>query len=284
MSQIYTKTANFTSARALTEDEMRKLAPSIFAAAPHESRSARFVPVPTIEILREIQKEGFMPIGVRQSRCRMEGRRDFTKHEIRLRRIEDDHKVKVGDVVPEIRMLNANDGSSVCDFLAGLFRTCCLNGLVVNEGTIDSVKVKHIGRDVIGEVIEGTYRVMGAAKRALEAPAVWSQIQLAPDERQAFAAAARVIRFGDAEGEVKTGIKAERLLDTRRRDDESSDLWTTLNVVQENCIRGGLRGVTRDANNRRRRVTSRAINGIDQDIRLNKALWTLAEKMAELRK
>ena len=32
-----------------------------------------------------------------------------------------------------------------------------------------------------------------------------------------------------------------------------------------------------------RRVSTREIKGIDQDVRLNRALWTLAEKMAELR-
>ena len=32
-----------------------------------------------------------------------------------------------------------------------------------------------------------------------------------------------------------------------------------------------------------RRVKSRAVSGIDQDIRLNKALWLLGERMAELK-
>jgi len=42
-------------------------------------------------------------------------------------------------------------------------------------------------------------------------------------------------------------------------------------------------GIARDANNRPRRVTTRAVNGIDQDVKLNKALWVLAERMAELK-
>jgi hypothetical protein len=48
--------------------------------------------------------------------------------------------------------------------------------------------------------------------------------------------------------------------------------------------RGGLHAIQRDAEGRRvRRVSTRRINGIDQDVRLNRALWQLAAKMAELK-
>jgi hypothetical protein len=53
--------------------------------------------------------------------------------------------------------------------------------------------------------------------------------------------------------------------------------------VQENCLKGGLTALGRDKNNRPRRTTTRAVNGIDQDVRLNRALFTLASKMAELK-
>jgi hypothetical protein len=49
---IYTQTARFDTGRALTETEMRRIAPSIFAVTAHESRSERFKPIPTIEVLR----------------------------------------------------------------------------------------------------------------------------------------------------------------------------------------------------------------------------------------
>ena len=67
-------------------------------------------------------------------------------------------------------------------------------------------------------------------------------------------------------------------------DDKANDLWTTFNVAQENVIRGGLRGVVLDEQGRRvRRVSTRAVNGIDQDIKLNKALSVVSQKMAELK-
>jgi hypothetical protein len=280
---VYTHTARFDAARALTEDEMRKAAPSIFATAAHESRSERFQPIPTIEILRGLIAEGFVPVGTKQSGCRDEGKKEFTKHLIRLRRVDDGKVYNVGDTVCEILLKNANDGTSAYDLMAGLFRIRCMNSLVAQTGTIDSVKVRHSG-DVSAKVIEGTYRVLNEAEKTLAAPADWGTLNLNADERQIFAEAAHVIRFGAAEGEIATPIKPQQLLIPRRYDDKANDLWTTFNVLQENAIKGGLRGVQLDEHGRRvRRVKTRAVNGIDQDIKLNKALWMLSEKMAELK-
>ncbi len=196
---IYTQTARFDSARALTEDEMRRAAPSIFALTAHESRSERFAPIPTIDVLRGLMAEGFMPVGVRQSSSREVGKAEFTKHLIRLRRIDDDSKFKVGDTVCEVLLKNANDGTSAYDLMAGLFRIRCLNSLVAQTGTIDQVKIRHSG-DVIGKVTEGTFRVVNEARKALAAPEAWQALTLDRDERVIFAEAAHGLRFGDAAG------------------------------------------------------------------------------------
>lgn len=279
---IYTKTARFDAARALTENELFKLAPSVFATEAHESRSDRFAPIPTVEVLRALQGEGFVVVGAKQSVSRDASKQAFTKHLLRLRRIDQDHRYSVGDNVCEILLKNANDGSSAYDLMAGMFRIRCMNSLVSQTSTLDSVKVRHSG-DVAGKVIEGTYRVLGEAEKALAAPQDWSGIQLDRDERMAFAEAAHMLRFADAHGEISTPITAAQLLQPRRSSDNGTDLWTTFNVAQENAIKGKLRGWGRDANGRSRRVTTRAVTGIDQDVKLNKALWMLSERMAELK-
>jgi Domain of unknown function (DUF932) len=279
---IYTSTARFDgSARALTEDEMHKIAPSIFATTAHESRSARFAPIPTIEVLRGLQKEGFAPVGVKQSTSRIPGKENFTKHLIRLRRL-DNTELTVGDTVFEMLLKNANDGTARYSLMAGLFRIACSNSLVALVNTMDDVKVGHTGsiEKVQHKVIEGTYRVLDNAQAALAAPQDWSQIQLNRDEQMAFAEAAHVLRFEDAD---KAPVEPAKLLTAQRREDTASDTWTVFNRIQENVIRGGLHGVTRDANGNRRRVTTRPINGIDQDVKLNRALFTLATRMAELK-
>ena len=60
----------------------------------------------------------------------------------------------------------------------------------------------------------------------------------------------------------------------RREVDKKTDLWTTLNVAQENLLRGGfLNGSTN------RRV--RAISNIQKDVNLNSQLWDLASTYSE---
>lgn len=55
------------------------------------------------------------------------------------------------------------------------------------------------------------------------------------------------------------------------------DLWTTFNRVQKNMTKRGVYGRSRTG----RRVKTRAINGIDQNVKVNRALWVLAEENAE---
>lgn len=279
---VYAQSARFDHATALTEDAMHAIAPSIFAENAHSSRSDRFRPIPTIEVLRGLDKEGFSVVGAKQCIVRHDDRKDFTKHMVRLRRLDDDQKYKVGDTVFEILLKNANDGSSAYDLLAGMFRICCLNSLVSQTDDMDSLKVRHSG-DVAHKVIEGTYRILDTAEQSLKAPQDWPALTMNRDERQIFAEAAHVLRFADAEGNVATPIKAEQLLIPHRQQDTAPNLWNVFNVVQENAIRGGLTAVGRDTNNRPRRVTTRGVNGIDQDVKLNRALFTLATRMAELK-
>jgi hypothetical protein len=272
-------------ARALSEDEMRRAAPSIFATRPHASRSERFRVIPTIEVLRGLENEGFVAVGARQSGSRDASKTDYTKHMIRLRRLDNARQYRVGDVVCEIILRNANDGTSAYELMAGLFRIRCLNSLVARIATIDSIRVRHSG-DALAKVIDGTYRVLGQAEAVLAAPRDWSRIALDDDAKAALAQSAHALRFGDADGRVATPIRPAQLLTPRRDDDRADDLWTVINVVQENVVRGGLSArapAATDQHGRWRRgrvVTTRAVNNIDRDIELNKALWGLGERMA----
>lgn len=286
-------TARFDdTARALTEDEMRRMAPSIFAVEKHESRSHRFQPIPTIEILRGLINEGFSPVAVRQGNTRDETKRDFTKHAIRLRRLDDaSRSLNVGDTAFEIILKNANDGTAAYDLIAGLFRVRCKNSLVTQIGTVDSVKVRHSGslEGVQAKVIEGTFKVLDNAKYALAAPQDWSAIALNRDEQMILAESAHVLRFGANEDETRAaatidnGVTLDSIIRPRRLADQEGNFWTQWNVMQENIMRGGLRGISTDEHGNRRRTSTREIKNIDQDIKLNKALWLLGERMAALK-
>lgn len=280
MDTIYANTARFDTGRPLTEDEMRKAAPSIFTIDAHESRSARFSPIPTIEILRALAGEQFFPVGVQQIASRLPGHENHSKHLIRMRRF-DDKVYQVGDNVFELLLKNANDGTSIYDLMGGMFRIRCLNSLVVQDATIDQVKVRHSG-DALWNVIDGTYRVLESAERVLEAPVKWGAIPLDEPERIAFAAKAHALRFGEGEkmAPMAGSVSSLQLLEAQRDGDKGHDLWTVFNVVQENAVKGGLEGLGTDRLGRDRVYRTRPVKGIDQTVGLNRALWKLADETA----
>ncbi|MBX3747072.1 MAG: hypothetical protein KF833_17325 [Verrucomicrobiae bacterium] len=78
--------------------------------------------------------------------------------------------------------------------------------------------------------------------------------------------------------EIEAPVSPATLLGARRPEDEGSDLWHTLNRVQENLIRGGVADGHRDRRGRLRTV--RGLRGIDSKVELNKGLWSLAERLA----
>jgi len=55
------------------------------------------------------------------------------------------------------------------------------------------------------------------------------------------------------------------------------------NRAQENLINGGVSYTDTNARGRLVHRTARAVNGIDGNVGLNRALWHLAARMAELK-
>ena len=276
-----TAAAPATGRGPLTDDQIRQLAPSAFAASKHESRSERYTYIPTSAVIDGLRSNGFEPTFAKQGKSRIEGKAEYTKHLLRFRYQGQAAELRrVGEVFPEVVLVNSHDGTSAYQLMAGMFRLVCLNGMVVADRELSTIKVPHKG-DVVGQVIEGSYTVLEESKRALDQADAWAGVSLSRDEQVIMAESAHVLRFGD-EGPANP-IKPEQLLAVRRQADASPDLWTTANVIQENAIRGGLTAWGRDANNHRRRVTTREVRGIDQDVRLNRALWMLGERMAQIK-
>ncbi len=255
----------------LSDDQIRAVAPSIFAENPHESRSERYSYIPTASVLAELRGEGFQPFMVCQTRVRHEDRREFTKHMIRLR-----HSSQInGNEANEIILLNSHDGTSSYQMVAGMFRFVCHNGLVCGN-TLADVRVHHKG-NVAEHVIEGAYEVLHGFEQVQESRDAMRLITLDEGEQEVLARSALALKY-DAPNKV-TPVTEAQVLMPRRFDDRGSDLWSTFNRIQENLVKGGLNG----RNTQGRRQRTRPVQGIDQNLRLNRALWMLAEGMQQLK-
>ena len=265
----------------LSKSNLRVIAPSIFAENGSAQTSEKYAHISTIQVIDALEREGYMPVKAMQSRSRIEGKKEFAKHCVRFRHVDTVPSLN-GGLFPELILTNSHDGLSSYKLQSGLFRLVCLNGMVSGE-THREVRVRHQG-DIIENVIEGTFQVMQEGTLLLDAADKMNGIELSGEEKQIFSEAVHELYFDGHEGNVKDAIKPEQFLRVRRGADRRDDLFTTFNRAQENVIRGGLSGYYLDEKRNYKRTTTRAINSIDRNNSLNRALWTLAEKMAELKK
>jgi hypothetical protein len=102
----------------LSDEQIRAAAPSVYADAAHESRSARYAYIPTADIVQGLRNEGFMPFMACQAGSRIEGKAEFTKHMLRFRH---DSQIN-GETANEIILINSHDGTSSYQMLAGCLR------------------------------------------------------------------------------------------------------------------------------------------------------------------
>ena len=164
--------------------------------------------------------------------------------------------------------------------IPGIFRFVCTNGLVYGNN-FGEIRVPHKG-DIVGKVIEGAYEVLGVFDKVTDNMEEMKEIHLNSDEQHLFGRAALMVRYENEnknknKNKNKTPVTPEQIITPRRCEDKQNDLWTTWQRVQENMIKGELSGRSASGKNTR----TRAITGIDGDIRINKALWMIAEQFRE---
>lgn len=252
-------------------DVLAERFPTIKQTAAHESRSERFKAITTLDVLESLENDGF---GVYQAhRVGAKGARlGYEKHEIVLRHrdfgVAD---VALDEVIPELHLFNANDGTASYQLLAGMLRKVCTNGLMVGT-TFGHVRVAHVG-DVVRKVRDGAANVVEMFRPMLEQKTAMQSRRLAAAEVAEFVNRAALLRFDSLD---EMPFRPERLVTARRADDAETTLWNVFNRVQENMIRGGIRGFTHASNGRVRRTSMREVRAIDANMQINRGLWDIA--------
>src|SRR4051812_22528778 len=77
--------SGLVSREPLSMDQIRDVAPSVFAEDRHASRSARYTYIPTSQIIEHLLSQSYGVFAVNQGGSRDEEKRGFTKHMLRLR-------------------------------------------------------------------------------------------------------------------------------------------------------------------------------------------------------
>jgi len=258
--------------RGEISDEMLAVqAPSVFAEQAVEGVSTRYTFIPTAKIVSRMRGEGWAPVAAREQGVRLENRRGFQKHMIRFQR---QHQIgHVGDYIAEIALVNSHDRSSAYQLHAALYRLVCGNGLMVSDTTFQHISIRHSGGEA-DEIIAASFKVLANLPQLTESVDAFRARQLTDTEARAFAESAIMLRWNSVQ---RAPVSADKLLEPRRQEDQGSSLWQVFNRVQENLIQGGQKDLFRHRDTGSRHARTRPVTGLDEDIRLNKSLWHLAE-------
>lgn len=257
--------------KPLSNQEIIDRCPAIGSSAPHARVSGRYQMISSLQVIDMLRDHGWFPTSAKEAGVRSADKAGYQKHMIRFQHPD----LQVGDEAIEAVLINSHDRSCAYKFFTGVFRFICSNGMIVGD-TFEKIAVRHIHLDE-ADIIEASFKILENAPVVAGSIAHMKQIQLSDRECLAFAEAAQQIVY-DAPEEAP--FRADRFLYPRRYDDRGKDLWRTLNIVQENIIGGKIRGYNKKT---KRHTTTKAVKCIDKDVKLNRALWTLAERMREIK-
>lgn len=256
--------------RSITLDDVRCMAPAVFADAPATTVGPRYGFVSSASLLESFLLAGFQPVMATQGRTRNPERMGKTRHMVVLR---NPTLPPVGSgMEPRVIFQNAHDGSCVIRVFFGIYVFACSNGLMVADGSAWQASIRHtmsaprVISSYVDAMIESIPMVAGRICTMRE-----TNIERAAQHE--FAQQALALRYGG-----RHPFDPQLLLDRRRAEDRGNDAWTLFNVVQEHLITGGVQYKTGAG----RTVRARPLKAVSNLVRVNRALWELAEQFAGL--
>ena len=256
----------------LTEAQLMQQAPALFTEEPYYEVSDKYHFIQTIEVINEIKQHNWYPVSVSQSSVRDADKEGYQQHLVRFRHFDD--LLHPQENAVELLLFNSHDRSKSFTISAGIYRFVCSNGLVLADSVFDSYKIRHIG-DRNSDVHNAIAKITAIKKTIMNRVSTFESIPLSQHEKESFAKNSLSLRF-----DSNLEVNPIDLLVPHRSADECDDLYTVMNVIQENLIRGNVKGVNKESG---RRFTSKEIKSISKDVEINKGLWDIAERIARIK-
>ncbi len=283
---IFSRNAYHTE---LVSDTIQRLAPAVYANTVKNTLSDRYAQLRTADVLPIMADHGFVPTQAAQKRSRKADPL-HTQHMVAFA-----HR----DTLPgsagydgtrgEIIIYNSHDGTGSIKMFAGAFRFICSNGIVAGDGYQSRLYHNQANVNSFELMLTNTVKRMPVMLERIE---LMRNTQVSYDMSLELATKAALTRWdwtpeldvaAVPKGSYATGLTARSMLDVRRSDDRHTDAWTIFNRIQENVIRGGamIKSFSeRNAEGVYRK--SRAVNSVNENIRVNRQLWDIAENTLEL--
>lgn len=241
---------------SISLDSLRQRVPAIFTKTPSPKVSDRYSFADS-----EYYLQKFIDADWTIHSARQVSKSEYAPHQVVLRNKDI---ATVGDLLPQLIFTNSHNGIKKMTIDTGIYRLVCSNGLVVPTSITQSLSIKHLdlGDSTTDTIVNSFYEKVPIIMNSIDR--MRNKI-LTNDEIDNFTYNALQIRFINA-----VGININDVVKPLRIEDNSDDLWTVFNVVQEKIIRGGIKLPS----NRH----SRPINNFVNDNDINTKLWQLAEQ------
>ncbi len=256
---------NLNDLNELSNENLIKLAPAIAATRPMHGASKWYDFVSTMQAIDLLRGAGWKPIQAGQAGTRTKERAGFQKHMVRF--LWPTHGLSDQEALSLV-MYNSHDRGCSFRLIAGVFRFVCANGMLVGN-ELFSFKHQHVGFSS-EQFVNSALEISGSGQKIGQRVAGMKTIDMTPDEKGVYAMAAHELLYDDID---QAPISPAQLLGHRRIEDKGSDLWSTFNVIQENIMKGGLKGRTPKG----RKTTTYPVGSIDRSISLNTELWKITE-------
>lgn len=233
---------------------------ALSAIGPIGTVSEKYVFVNSSMLLKILNSYGYHLTDYKQ-----QGNTGFAKHLMRLRKANA-FGLRDHSEYHEIVIINSHDATSALQIHAGIFRSICMNGLIVGDQTVPPIKVRHVkGSDFLADFEASFETYLNSLSDIESSVATLKSIAATTEIQDLFRS--------------KVSEKLKRDFDfgltIRKRIDDKPDLWTVYNNTQERILRGTARYTKNGVLKHQKPITS-----IDKMVKVNKILWDTALEVA----
>lgn len=264
------------------EPDIRISAPAIYAENPVDRVSNRYSFVPTTELIKDFKALGWDVNRVKQQKSHVDPL--HTKHLVVFR---NPSMPMISGVIPELLLVNSHDRTTSFKFMAGLFRSICLNGLVVSINLFESVQIRHIDYQ-FSDIQALVNQMLENMPKLIESIHTMQNTMMTQVDKEEFAVRAVAARFFEYVNRrnkaidketIESAISIPELLIPIRKEDESDTVWAVYNRLQEKILKGGFKKIgTKDEIAKR----VRPVTNIGLDISVNQKLWEIASHYTKI--
>ena len=209
--------------------------------------------IPTLDVVTKLQDEGWRLSGVAEHRSK---NRKITNNYVQLQHPDFAIQNKQGkdEAFTSITIKNSCNGAQPLQMSLGMFRQVCSNGLVGFDQHAETERIKHIAVNA-SNLDRFVISMNSKVNKLLTEVNEMKHKGLSIEDMRKLALEAAKLRYNNLDD-----VNIDDLLAINRVEDESNDLWTIFNRIQEN--------LTHDVTN------------MNEDIKLNQQLFSLVESFA----